>query len=289
MTVALLSMDIEDWYHTTYLVGASRGDGQSMLDGVRRFAALLEEQDVTGTFFVLSDLADELAPVLRSLSDAGHEIACHGDDHSLPNRQTDQLFRQRLYKARLKLEDVVGVPVVGYRAPCFALDDSKLESLADMGFLYDASWINFRGHPLYGQMRLDGWAEVSPGIRQAPDGRLIEMEVSTYGWRGQRLPIAGGGAFRMVPWQITRHWLRSYLRSRHLYSFYIHPFECSGLPQRHLTIRAGYLARARFGIGRKQVPQRVRKLIWMLKNSGYGFSTHRDVAAAARMARAAAT
>jgi polysaccharide deacetylase family protein (PEP-CTERM system associated) len=276
MKVAFLSMDIEDWYHTTYLRGAREGAGPSMLDGVEEFAQILEEQGITATFFVLSCLANGLASTLRRLAARGHEIACHGDDHSLPNRQSDAEFTQRLKAARQTLEDVIGQPVVGYRAPCFALDETKVAMLGSLGFAYDASLIDFTGHRYYGRMQLN-WPEITPGIRRAPGSDFLEFEISTLRWGGRQMPIAGGGAFRILPWPLTRRWTAAFLSSGRPYTFYIHPFECSALPSQTLPRETAAVQKLHFRMGRASVHDRIRRLIELLRSHDYRFATHKCV------------
>jgi peptidoglycan/xylan/chitin deacetylase (PgdA/CDA1 family) len=282
MKVAFLSMDIEDWHHTTYLPPSDVPPSTSMLDGVEEFAAILQEERVPGTFFTLSCVADRLKDTLRLLHAEGHEVACHGDDHTLPRLFTTSDFAGRISAAKLHLEDVVGAPVVGYRAPCFALDEEKLEQLPRLGFVYDASWIRFVGHPLYGHMRLDHWPEVAPGMRMAPAAPhpgFVEFEVPSLAWRRWYLPIAGGGSFRIVPWSVTRRWLARFLATGRPYLFYIHPFECSSAHQR-LPRSTGVAGRLRFNIGRAEVGRRIRWLIALLREHGYAFATHREAATA---------
>ena len=64
--LALLSMDVEDWYHLEYFQ-RQRQTEPSMLDGVERFADVLAAGRVPATFFVVGDVARQNPAAIRSL------------------------------------------------------------------------------------------------------------------------------------------------------------------------------------------------------------------------------
>lgn len=276
MKTALLSMDVEDWYHLEYFQHGARA-GRSMLDGVSRFSDVLQSEGVRATFFTLGDLAESEPGLVRSLHAAGHEIASHGPDHALPSRLSTAEFVRQLENHKDALEQVVGAPVEGYRAPCFAVNREKVEHLPSLGFRYDSSWIRFAEHPLYGAMDLEDWDEVVPGVWQAPDADFLEFEVPTASVLGRRVPIAGGAYFRIFPWTLTRALLRRHLGQGGTYVFYIHPFECSAVPRLDgVAMSAG--TRLRFELGRGRTLTRLRRLIKLLRSEGFTFRTFADAA-----------
>ena len=269
---ALLSMDLEDWYHLEYFKGA-RGNGYSMLDGLERFRSLLADERVPATFFVLGELVPRLSSTLRALSAEGHEIASHGPDHVLLHSMSPDDFAATLRVDKARVEDLVGHRITGYRAPCFSIDQRKLERLAELGFLYDSSWIRFSAHPTYGSMQLDHWPEIFPGVRRAPGSDFLEYEVSTAQLAGRSIPVAGGAYFRIFPWLLTRALLQPLLARGGTYVFYTHPFECSNTHLRAYPQGTSRLTRWRFETGRSQTLPRLRALISMLRRAGFEFST----------------
>jgi polysaccharide deacetylase family protein (PEP-CTERM system associated) len=272
--VALLSMDVEDWHHLEYFRGApAPSGGASMLDGVRRFREVLDEEGVPGTFFLLGDVAAGRGAELRELADAGHEIASHGPDHALLTGRDPAEWADELRRHRDQLEQILGARVEGYRAPCFTMDRAKLERLPELGFAYDSSWIRFDAHPLYGSMDLSDWAEPVPGVRRDPRSGLVELEVTTRRLRGRTVPVAGGAYFRFFPWAATRALLRPRLREGGAYTFYIHPFECSAVDGVEYPAGTGAATRLRFQLGRGRTLDRLRSLIRLLRVEGYSFST----------------
>jgi polysaccharide deacetylase family protein (PEP-CTERM system associated) len=283
MKTALLSMDIEDWYHLEYFQGRGPCTG-SMLDGIARYAGVLDEEGAVATFFTLGDLARPLASTLRSLACSGHEIASHGPDHAHLRGMESERFASQLRRHKRELEDVIGMEVTGYRAPCFSMERDKLERLEGLGFRYDSSWIAFEQHPLYGRMNLSDWATAQPGVYRSPSGGMVEFQLPTTRILGRQWPIAGGAYFRLLPFGVTARLVERYLRTHDTYVFYIHPFECSAAAAPMYPAGTSKSTRLRFQVGRSRTLGRVRKLIRVLRDQGYTFSTFD---AAARRAQTA--
>jgi polysaccharide deacetylase family protein (PEP-CTERM system associated) len=271
---ALLSMDVEDWYHLEYFAGRTAGDGgRSMLDGVDRFRATLADEGVPATFFTLGDLGTRMGAELRALRGEGHEIASHGPDHTLLSRMSTADFMASMRGHKAALEDAAGAAVEGYRAPCFSMDREKLETLPGLGFRYDSSWIRFASHPLYGSMELPGWDELVPGVHRAPGADFLEFEIPTARTRAGRVPVSGGAYFRLFPWMVTRRLLAAFLPTAAVYVFYIHPFECSAVRSVPYPAGTGLSTRVRFQAGRSHTLPRLRRLIRTLRGAGFSFTT----------------
>lgn len=280
MRTALISMDVEDWHHLEYFAGSRPSHpGETMLDGLDRFAAVLDEERVPGTFFTLGEVAQTHGARLRALAENGHEIASHGPDHTLLKRVSTADFVGGMRTHKDALEQVLGRPVTGYRAPCFSMDEEKLARLPELGFRYDSSWIRFGAHPLYGSMDLTAWEEPVPGAWRDPASGLVEFEVPMARTPMGRLPAGGGAYFRIFPWMVTHGLVRRFLASAGVYVFYIHPFECSAVPGITYPEGTGMGTRVRFQAGRSRTLPRLRRLIAELRAAGFAFSTY---AAAAR-------
>lgn len=273
MRVALLSMDVEDWYHLEYFRGSTGARAGSMLDGVRRFREVLDDEGVPGTFFWLGDVAAGRSAELRELAAAGHEVASHGPDHALLTGREPAEWAEELRRHKEALEQALGAPVRGYRAPCFTMDREKLKRLPALGFGYDSSWIRFDAHPLYGSMDLTDWAHPAPGVWRDPGSGLVELEVTTRRIGERTVPVSGGAYFRFFPWTVTRSLLTPRLREGGAYAFYIHPFETSAVRAIDYPAETGAATRLRFQLGRRRTLSRLRRLIRLLRDEGFAFST----------------
>ena len=84
-------------------------------------SALCQKTNTTqATFFVLGWIAERLPHLVREIDARGHEIASHGFQHRLSNQCTPAELLNDLKESRMLLEDQIGKPVYGYRAPSFA-------------------------------------------------------------------------------------------------------------------------------------------------------------------------
>jgi polysaccharide deacetylase family protein (PEP-CTERM system associated) len=265
--VAAITLDVEDWWHLDYLGGKFSAGRRSLLDGLETFTALMAEADVRATLFVLGELAAGLGPRLRAAAKEGHAIACHGWGHGRPMLMSPESFREDLRKAKAEIEDIVGGPVRGYRAPCFSLDRPRLEIVRELGFEYDSSKIAVVGHPLYGSLDLSGFSAVEPGVYE--DRGFVEFEATTAKRAGQAIPISGGGYLRMFPWPLTRRLISGHIKGGRFYLLYIHPFELSASRPPVSPREAGTAAWTRFSLGRRKTAGKLRRLLALLKSEGY--------------------
>ena len=272
---AVLSMDVEDWYHLDYFSGLSPKRSSSQLDGLDVYLSLLERHSIRTTFFVLSELAEHLGGTLRAMAAAGHEIASHGVAHKRPLKMTVEEFADDLRQSKSQLENVVQQRVQGFRAPCFSMDRTRLEEVRKAGYTYDSSRIDFTGHPLYGSLDVDDFRAETPGhfVQQG----FHEFEVSTLPVLGKRLPVSGGGYLRIAPWAIMRPLIQTFVKSSPLYVLYIHPFELSPRPLPSAAAKLSFPQRLRFGLGRAGVARKLEKLVRLLKDDGFSFVTFRDL------------
>ena len=272
---AVLSMDVEDWYHLDYFSGLTPDRSSSMLDGLDVYLSLLERHSIRTTFFVVSELAETLGGTLRAMAAAGHEIASHGVAHKRPLKMTVGEFADDLRQSKATLENVVQQSVEGFRAPCFSMDRPRLEEVRNAGYTYDSSRIDFTGHPLYGSLDVADFDAVSPG--HAVQRGFHEFEVSTLPVLGKRLPVSGGGYLRIAPWAVMRPLIQWYVDRNPLYVLYIHPFELSLQPQPTAAAKLSLPQRLRFGLGRAGVARKLDKLVRLLKSDGFSFVTFRDL------------
>lgn len=272
---AVLSMDIEDWFHLDYFNRAACDARHSLLDGLEVYRGILRQHGIKTTFFVLGELAQSLAPALRSLGEDGHELASHGWNHVRPLTLSPQDFLNDLHRSKAAIEETVGRPIIGYRAPCYSLDRTRLDLVGEAGYGFDSSRILFKAHTLYGAIDMQGFTEVSANIFRKGD--FFEFQLSTQRVAGQNLPVSGGGYIRLLPWFLMKTWLRRYLAVNELYVLYIHPFELSLRPLPPLPKGTRWPTRLRFSIGRKRVAARLASLINLLREFGFEFCTFAEL------------
>jgi polysaccharide deacetylase family protein (PEP-CTERM system associated) len=277
--VNAMSVDVEDYFHVSVFDGiVPRSQWAQMESRVcantARLLDLFDEFNVRSTFFILGWVGERHPHLVKEIASRGHEIASHGYAHRLIYDQTPATFRDDVRRAKALLEDASGCHVAGYRAPSYSVTPRSLwalDILIDEGYSYDSSIFPIR-HDRYG-------IPVSPREPfpiERERGRLMEVPGSTVRVGPLNLPIAGGGYFRLLPYEWTR-WGIARLNAVEGQAavFYIHPWEVDpGQPR----LQAGWLGRFRHYRNLEKTEDRLRTLL-----SEFRFGT---VAALLQRARA---
>jgi len=269
-----MSVDVEDYFHVAALADSIPRDSWSGMEyraeaNTRRLLDLFEEFGLKSTFFVLGWVARRSPALIREIHDRGHEVASHGMSHLLVYNQTPQEFRAETVESKALLEDIIGAPVLGYRASTYSITKRSLwalDILSEAGFLYDSSIFPVR-HDLYGIPE----APVIPSRIATPKGaRIVEFPMSTAPMFGMKLPVSGGGYFRLLPYWLTRAGLRKLNDGLgRPFIFYLHPWEVDPAQPR---VRAGLKSRLRHYTNLDRTEARLRRLI-----SEFRFAPVREV------------
>ncbi|HEV8331044.1 MAG TPA: XrtA system polysaccharide deacetylase [Steroidobacteraceae bacterium] len=224
--VNAMTIDVEDYFHVSAFAQVLDRSSWPKLESrvernTQRLLDLFDEHQVRMTFFVLGWVAERYPELIKSLHRRGHEVACHGLTHELVYKQTPELFRSETHRSKSLLEDLTGAPVRGYRAASYSITAKSiwaLDILVELGFEYDSSIFPIH-HDLYGM----------PGAPRRPHavahGKLLEIPLTTVQLAGQRLPCAGGGYFRLLPYSVFRWSLRRVNAEGLPAVFYMHPWE----------------------------------------------------------------
>ena len=109
------------------------------LVGVPRILNLLARHDLRATFFVPGYSAHRYPDVVRSIAEAGHEIAHHSYFHENTIGMDARTEADMIDLGLQALWDVAGVRPTGYRAPMWELTYNTPRLLAERGFRYDSS------------------------------------------------------------------------------------------------------------------------------------------------------
>ena len=108
--------------------------------GTPRILDLLAHHEVPSTFFVPGWTAERHPGAVRSVFNAGHEIAHHGYLHEAPATLASRAEEARLLdRGSRALEKVTGERTLGYRSPAWDVSEHTLGLLSDRGFVYDSS------------------------------------------------------------------------------------------------------------------------------------------------------
>lgn len=258
-----LTIDVEDYFHVAALAPSIPRDAWDaheprVVANTRKLLAKFEQFGVQGTFFVLGWVAERHPELVRDIAARGHEIACHGYSHRLVYEQSAQEFREETIRAKRLLEDITGSKVRGYRAASYSIVRESLwalDILVELGFDYDSSIFPVR-HDRYG---IPGAARVPHRISTPGGAKIVEWPLATARILGLRLPVAGGGYFRLLPYWLSRWGLASINRSElQPFIFYLHPWEIDpGQPR----IAASALSRFRHYTNLAKCEERLERLL----------------------------
>lgn len=223
------TIDVEDYFQVEAFAGLIdratwTGFELRVERNTHRLLDLLDRHSVSGTFFILGWVAERLPGLVREIAARGHEVASHGMSHRPVYTQTPAVFREETLRSKSLLEDLVGREVMGYRAATYSITRKSLwalDTLCEAGFRYDSSIFPMR-HDLYGIPD----ANPVPHVLTAPaGGRIVEFPISVWKRGPFKLPVAGGGYFRLFPYGITRWGLGRINAEGRAFVFYLHPWE----------------------------------------------------------------
>lgn len=233
----IMTVDLEDWFHSTNVrprVDRCAWDAlpSSLPRNTEWLLSLFDKAGIKATFFVLGWIAEKYPDLVRRISGQGHEIACHGFDHTPLSECAPEQFRHDMARSVTAISVACGATVQGFRAPAFSLQPETfwaLDILAQMGFSYDSSMVSIIRHPDYG---IRGFPREPFRFRG-----LIEIPVpDAWGF-----PV-GGAYFRLFPYWMTRLQLRTQSYS----VFYLHPWELADHP---VPVRLPVTSRFRHTVG----------------------------------------
>jgi polysaccharide deacetylase family protein (PEP-CTERM system associated) len=222
-----MSIDVEDYFQVSAMAPYIRRDEWDTREcrverNVDRILALLDQHDAKATFFTLGWIAERYPAMVRRIAAQGHEVASHGFGHQRASDLSPEAFGEDVRSAKHILEDLVGQPVLGYRAPSFSIGHANLwafDTLAEAGYRYSSS-IYPIAHDHYGMPDAPRFAH-----RREHTG-LIEVPITTLRLAERNLPSSGGGYFRLLPYALSRWMLRQVnARDGEAAVFYFHPWE----------------------------------------------------------------
>jgi len=221
----VLSVDVEDWYHILEVASAPDISEWNSLPSCveRNFGRLLDlfsENNVHVTCLFLGYIAQRFPQLVKEAFNRGHEVASHGFAHRLVYTMTPQTFLEDTRKSKDILENIIGKPVLGYRAPGFSVTQDTpwfFEKLLEAGHCYDSSV--FPAPRQHGGMNTNRY---EPHL--TADG-LIEFPITVASVLAKRWCFFGGGYLRLFPYPVIRQMSRQVMKENRPVIFYLHPRE----------------------------------------------------------------
>jgi len=223
------TVDVEDYFHVAALSKAVNPKDWDtyecrVVQNTNKILQLLDDSSQTATFFVLGWVAARYPNLVKEIHSCGHEIASHGMSHQLIYNQSIDEFRKETVDSKSLLEDLIQSEILGYRAATYSITNKSLwalDILYEAGYKYDSSIFPMR-HDKYGIPDVNHL----PHILTTPSGyKLVEFPISVLKRKLMVVPIAGGGYFRLFPYNFTKWGLQQSNNANQPFVFYIHPWE----------------------------------------------------------------
>ena len=222
------SIDVEDYFQVSALAPhfpRQIWDQQPcrVERNVDRMLGMLADSQALATFFTLGWVAERFPEMVKRIVADGHELASHGYGHQRASDLTPAEFFDDITRAKKILEDLGGQAVIGYRAPSFSIGENNLwalDSLGEAGYQYSSSIYPIH-HDHYGMPNAPRFA-----FRPSDSKTLLELPATTIRLFNRNLPAAGGGYFRLLPYQMSR-WSINRVNNvdKQACIFYCHPWE----------------------------------------------------------------
>ncbi|HUG37595.1 MAG TPA: XrtA system polysaccharide deacetylase [Candidatus Limnocylindrales bacterium] len=259
-----LTFDVEEYFHAEAFAGVLRPDEwptleSRVVDTTERLLDILDYTGVRATFFILGWVAERQPALVRDIAARDHEVACHGYGHRMIQHLTRPEFAADVARAKAALEAASGRPVIGYRAPTFSVMRETLWSLdvlCEAGFRYDSSIFPIV-HDRYG---IPDAPRFPHRRRTASGAEIAEFPLSTVTVAGRwRVPVAGGGYFRLAPYWLTRRAIqRLNEKEQQPAMVYLHPWEMDTTQPR---MPVGWLTRLRHSVNVERTEAKLRRLL----------------------------
>jgi len=242
-----LTIDVEDYFQVSAFENiVPKGKWENypsrVVENTRRILQILRKNEVKATFFTLGWIAQNFPHLIKEISADGHELGCHSYYHRLVYNLTPEEFLEDTRMAKDTLEQIIGKPVIGYRAPSYSITRKSLwalQILKELGFTYDSSIFPIY-HDRYGIPEAPRFpfvwdlSQTTPRVSKRKindvdikfENSITEFPISTSLFLGRKIPISGGGYFRIFPYWFTNLALKKINEKEgKKFIFYVHPWE----------------------------------------------------------------
>jgi hypothetical protein len=190
------TVDVEDWYQSC--IDYDAPITERVLRNTGTILEVLDGCSVRGTFFVQGRVAETFPGMVAEL-------------------------RNELARAKATVEDAAGAEVTAFRAQDFSVLAGNLwtlEALAEAGFTTDSSIFPMR----VSRYGISGWP-LEPHRLILGVGSMLEVPVAVCGLGPLRIPVAGGGYFRLLPERMLERAIRAIGADGRPAVIYCHPYE----------------------------------------------------------------
>ncbi|RLD52382.1 MAG: polysaccharide deacetylase [Bacteroidetes bacterium] len=202
----ILSFDIEDWFHIFHPAYENQPDLWSGLpnrveNNTKWILDFLGQQQLKATFFCMGWVAEKYPRLIKSIHEAGHEIAAHSYLHNKVSKLNPESFYADTKRVVDTLENLTANKISAYRAPGFSMNKSTLwafEILHELGIENDSSFKSGL------HMEFSGRIPNEPFILKGNGFEIREFPTRTFNFFGSHIIYSGSGYFRIYPYPFVK-------------------------------------------------------------------------------------
>jgi peptidoglycan/xylan/chitin deacetylase (PgdA/CDA1 family) len=160
--------------------------------GLPRLLDVYSKHDIKCTFYFTGEIAEIVPEAVELVLDHGHDIGCHGYDHSHLQAFDSMNFEEQkaqLNKAKSVIEDIAG-KITDFRAPALRINESTIRALEETGFKTDSSISSqrFDGPLTFGSKKKLKWltAQRMPyypsygSVFKRGESNILELPISAF-------------------------------------------------------------------------------------------------------------
>lgn len=244
----LLSFDIEE-FDMPFEYGKTISFDRQMeisIQGTQNILEILSAHDVKATFFITANFAIHASETVKNIVQKGHEVASHGYYHS-------DFKNEHLLQSRLKLEEISGEKITGYRmARMMPVDEQEI---AKAGYQYNTS-INPTFLPgRYNNLHISRTAFRQSGVWQIPASVTPLLRFPLF-WL----------SFHNLPFLLYKKMADRTLRKDKYLNIYFHPWEFVDISDKNLGMPSIVLRNSA-----EKMVARMSRMIGKWKKEGKAF------------------
>lgn len=212
-----LTIDIEEITDTNFNINWKKKANIDYDLLINRWIEFTEELNMKSTCFILGSFAKKFPKLVEKLSSNGHEIASHGNNHSLVYEISIDAWEKSIKDSKAILEDLSGTSVSGYRSASWSLPFEKkyYDILAINGYKYSSSYFPMKTY-MYGNS-ID---KKQPFIVSTQYGDILEYPIIK-----SLIPYSGGLYLRTLPLILEKFIFKNSIEKNLKPILYIHPYE----------------------------------------------------------------
>lgn len=212
----ILTIDVEEWFQ--FFEDLDSGERYKnyevrIYENVDRILALLEENDIKATFFVVGWIAKRYPDIVKKIA-KDFEIGSHSMTHKLVRSLNKKEFYNEVSSSVSLIEDLTSKKVSAFRAPGFSIGKNELwafELLSDLGISIDSSFLPYN----FGV----NISKTSPCIIEYNGIKIKEFPINYKSVLSKGIIYSGGGYFRFFPYRLLKSWVKD----SDYFLAYIHP------------------------------------------------------------------